>query len=234
MGVFKRLGSLVRGFFSKITGKIEEKNPELLLEDARNKIERARKDAEKNIIEIQTNAELERLDMKNIEKNLENLRIQIEAAAEKNDRELLIELLIREEEEKNLYEIKKESHSLAVAEALRIRDEYKMFESEMNSWIAEIRALKSRARMAAIKESIAQLDKKYAGSFSRGFNNSEISDNMNKAREIVNLKNARADACQALREDTTEYKLKRLDASIRRERAIKRADEMLASRGNAI
>lgn len=229
MGLFKRVGALIRGFFSNITGNIENKNPELLLEDTKNKIEKSRKTAEKCLIDIQTNAELERMEVRAIEKSLENIRFQINAAKEHNERDLLIELLIKEEEETNLLEVKKESHAEAVKEALKIRDDYKIFESEMSARISEIRALKSRARIADIKRSIVELDEKFSKDLSQGLHSSDINDNMNKAREIVNAKDARAQATQNLREDSTGYKLKHLDASILRERAAKRADELLAT-----
>ncbi len=62
MGFFSRLGSMVRGFFGMFVGNLEEKNPELLFEDIKNQVEKARKEAEHQIVEIQTNAELIKID----------------------------------------------------------------------------------------------------------------------------------------------------------------------------
>ena len=68
MGFFSRLGSLIRGFFGGLLGGLEENNPDLLFEDIKNQIKKARKEAEQQIIEIQTNAELIKIEMKNAEK----------------------------------------------------------------------------------------------------------------------------------------------------------------------
>src|SRR5690606_41051449 len=61
-------------------------------------LKKARKEAEQQIIEIQTNAELIKIEMKSAEKNLDAVRARIEAAKRQGDRELLIELLMHEEE----------------------------------------------------------------------------------------------------------------------------------------
>jgi len=42
-------------------GGLEENNPELLFEDIKNQINKARKEAEQQILEIQTNAEMIKL-----------------------------------------------------------------------------------------------------------------------------------------------------------------------------
>ena len=46
MGFFSRLGTLVRGFFGKFVGGLEENNPELLFEDIR--IKSARQEKKQN------------------------------------------------------------------------------------------------------------------------------------------------------------------------------------------
>jgi len=45
-------------------GGLEENNPELLFEDIKNQINKARKEAEQQILEIQTNAEMIKIEMK--------------------------------------------------------------------------------------------------------------------------------------------------------------------------
>ena len=70
MGFFSRMGALIRGFFSRLLGGVEENNPELLFEDIKMQIEKARKEAEQQILEIQTNAEMIKIEMMNAEKIL--------------------------------------------------------------------------------------------------------------------------------------------------------------------
>ena len=90
MGLFSRLGSMIRGFFGMFVGRMEEKNPEVLFEDVKNQIEKARKEAEQQILEIQTNAELIKIEMKNSEKNLNAIKARVEAAQRQGDKDLLI------------------------------------------------------------------------------------------------------------------------------------------------
>ncbi len=216
MGFLKRMGNLVRGFFEKIIGNIEENNTELLLEDVKNKIERARKNAEKNLIEIQTNAEFSRMEIKKHEQILEGIGVKITMATAKKDRELLTDLLILEEEEKILLEKARETHKESVENALKIRDEYKIFEGEMKSRLEEIKTLKSKAKIAEVKENICKIDNLY-----------NSAEDISKAEKIITRKKAGADARETLRTDSVEYKIKKMDSESIKERAKVRADLLL-------
>jgi len=226
MGLFSRLGALIRGFFGLFVGRMEEKNPEVLFEDIRNQIEKTRKQAEQQIIEIQTNAELMKMDMISAEKNLNAIRAQIEAAQKRGDKELLVELLMQEEEYQAAYEAHKATYDNAMAEVARIREDYKVYESEMRARLNELKTLKSQAKMAALRENINSLNAKYA---SVNSSVGKVNESMNRAREIVNRKTARANAIQSLNSDNIDIKLKRLDMSSARDRAIARAEAMLSS-----
>jgi len=107
MGFFSRLGTMIRGFFGMFVGNLEEKNPELLFEDIKNQVEKARKEAEHQIVEIQTNAELIKIEMKNAEKNLNAVKARVEAAQRQGDMDILVELLVQEEELQTTYETHK-------------------------------------------------------------------------------------------------------------------------------
>jgi len=118
----------------------------LLFEDIKNQINKARKEAEQQILEIQTNAEMIKIEMKNAEKNLAAIRARIEAAQRQGDKELLIELLMQEEEYQAAYETYKETHDNALREVENIRENYKIFESEMTAKLNELKTLKLRQR----------------------------------------------------------------------------------------
>lgn len=225
MGLFSRLGAVIRGFFGLFVRGIEEKNPEALFEDIKNQIEKARKKAEQQIIEIQTNAELIKIEMKTAEKNLAAVRSRIEAAQRQGDKELLVDLLMQEEEYQTTFETHKATYENAMAEVSRIREDYKIFESEMNSKLNELKALKSQAKMAALRENINSVNASYTSK-----NNlvGQVNENMERAREIVNRKTARANAIESLSDTNTELKLKRLDVNSARERAKARAEAMLS------
>lgn len=225
MGLFSRLGAVIRGFFGLFVRGIEEKNPEAIFEDIKNQIEKARKKAEQQIIEIQTNAELIKIEMKTAEKNLAAVRARIEAAQRQGEKDLLVELLMQEEEYQTTFETHKATYENAMAEVSRIREDYKIFESEMNSKLNELKTLKSQAKMAALRENINSVNASYTSK-----NNlvGQVNENMERAREIVNRKTARANAIESLSDTNTELKLKRLDVNSARERAKARAEAMLS------
>ncbi len=224
MGLFSRMGSLIRGFFGLFVGGLEENNPELLFEDIKNQIEKARKEAEQQIIEIQTNAELIKIEMKNAEKNLNAVKARIEAAQRSGDKDVLIELLVQEEEFQATYETHKATYDSAMADVARIREDYRIFESEMNAKLNELKTLKSQAKMAKLKENINSVNAKYT---SRDNRIGSLNANMDRARDIVNKKTARANAVESLNGDNMEMKLKRLDMNSARDRARARAEAML-------
>ena len=224
MGFFSRLGTMIRGFFGSLLGGLEENNPNLLFEDIKNQIKKARKEAEQQIIEIQTNAELIKIEMKSAEKNLDAVRARIEAAKRQGDRELLIELLMHEEEYQTVYETHKATHDNAMKEVEAIRENYKVFESEMNSKLNELKTLKTQEKMAKLKENINTVNAKYASKNNKIGN---INENMDRAREIVNKKIARANAVESLNDANIDMKLKKLDLNSARERARARAEAIL-------
>lgn len=224
MGFFSRLGALVRGFFGIFVGGMEDRNPELLFEDIKNQVEKARKEAEQQIIEIQTNAELIKIEMKNAEKNLAAIRARVEAAQRQGDRDILVELLMQEEEYQTTYETHKATYDSAMTDVARIREDYKIFESEMNAKLNELKTLKSQAKMAGLRENINSVNAKYTSKNNRVGN---LNESMDRAREIVNKKTARANAVESLNDTNMEMKLKRLDMNSARDRARARAEAML-------
>ena len=224
MGFFSRLSALIRGFFGLFVGGLEERNPELLFEDIRNQIEKARKEAEEQIVEIQTNAELIKIEVKSAEKNLAAVRSRIDAAKKQGDKDMLVDLLMQEEELQATYETNKATFDNAMAEVARIREDYKIFESEMNNKLNEIKTLKSQAKMASLRENINSMNARYTTRSSRI---GKVNDGMEKARDVVNRRTARANAMESLSSENMDLKLKRLDAGSARERARARAEAML-------
>ncbi|MCX8128939.1 MAG: PspA/IM30 family protein [Clostridia bacterium] len=224
MGLFSRLGAVIRGFFGLFVGGIEERNPDALFEDIKNQIDRARKEAEHQIIEIQTNAELIKIEMKNAEKNLNAIKARIEAAQRQGDKDVLIELLVQEEEYQTVFDTHKATYESAMSDVARIREDYKIFESEMNAKLNELKTLKSQAKMATLKENINSVNAKYTSK-----NNAvgSVNESMDRARDLVNKKTARANAIESLNDTNMDMKLKRLDMNSARDRARARAEAML-------
>ena len=61
---------------------------------------------------------------------------------------------MHEEEFQTVYETHKATHDNAMKEAEAIRENYKVFESEMNSKLNELKTLKTQEKMAKLKENI--------------------------------------------------------------------------------
>ena len=225
MGLFSRMGALIRGFFGLFVGGIEERNPDLLFEDIKLQIDRARKEAEQQILEIQTNAELIKIEMRNAEKNLNAVKSRVEAAQKQGDKDVLVELLMQEEELQSTYETHKATYDTAMAEVTRIREDYKIFESEMSGKLNELKTLKSQAKMAQLRENINSVNARYT---SKNNTVGSVNESMDRARDLVNKKTARANAVESLGDTNMEMKLKRLDMSSARDRARARAEAMLS------
>lgn len=224
MGFFSRLGALVRGFFGLFVGGLEENNPDVLFEDIKNQIEKARKEAEQQIIEIQTSAELIKMEMKNAEKNLNAIKSRIDAAQKHGDKEVLVEVLMQEEEYQTVYEAHKATYDNAIAEVTKIREDYKIFESEMSAKLNELKTLKSQAKMAKLRENINSVNAQYTSKNNRV---GSVNESMERAREIVNKKTAKANAIESLNDNNMEMKIKRLDMNSARDRAKARAEALL-------
>ena len=224
MGLFSRLGQMFRGFFGLFVGNLEEKNPDALFEDIKNQIDKARREAEQQIIEIQTSAEMIKIEMKTAEKNLNAIKARVESAQRVGDKELLVELLVQEEEYQTVFETHKATYENAMVQVDKIREDYKIFESEMNAKLNELKTLKSQAKMANLRENINSVNSQYTSKNSRV---GSVNDNLDRAREIVNKKTARANAVESLNQDNIDMKLKRLDMNSARDRAKARAEAML-------
>lgn len=224
MGLFSRLGQMFRGFFGLFVGNLEERNPDALFEDIKNQIDKARREAEQQIIEIQTSAEMIKIEMKTAERNLNAIKARVESAQRVGDKELLVELLVQEEEYQTVFETHEATYQNAMTQVTKIREDYKIFESEMNAKLNELRTLKSQAKMANLRENINSVNAQYTSKNSRV---GSVNDSLDRARDIVNKKTARANAVESLNNDNLDMKLKKLDMNSARDRAKARAEALL-------
>ena len=118
-------------------------------------------------------------------------------------------------------EEKRRIHSNAVDEAIRVRDHYKCFESEMNSRLRELAAIKSQSEIVAMRERISDIDYRYG-------NNND--DQINVIRRSLNERCARMAAVQQLREESTEAGIQRITDKMMMERAEAKAVALLKER----
>jgi len=122
---------------------------------------------------------------------------------------------MQEEEYQAAYETYKETHDNALREVENIRENYKIFESEMTAKLNELKTLKTQAKMAKLKENINSVNAKYTSKNNRIGN---INQDIERAREIVNKKIARANAVESLNDANSELRIKKLDLNSARER----------------
>ena len=221
MGFFSRIKALFSGFLGHTADKLEAKNPQLLINDAEQKIQKSRKEAQKQLVDIQTWAEMVRMDMKEAEIRLSDVRIKIDMAAKERDKKLLTELFILEEDLTADLEEKRRLHNSAVDEAIRVRDNYKRFESEMNSRLRELAAIKSQSEIVAMRERIANIDYNYGA---------KQEDTINTIRRSLNERCARVTAVQQLKEESTESGIQRITDKMTIQRAEAKAVALLNER----
>lgn len=231
MGIFRRISSIIKGFFSVLVGRVEERSPEALFEDIKNKIEKTKKETEKQIIDIKTNAELIRMEIKNTEEALSNTNYKIEAAKMGGDKEILADLLILRDEQIINLEMYKTTYNHAHIEVSKIKDDYAIFNTEMKEKLNQLKTLKTQAKLASLKENINSINNRYTASTGKI---GQINDSIERMREIINRKSARADAIESLNTEDTGLKIKKLEISAARERALKRAELILNPQGREI
>ena len=218
MGFVSRIKAVFSGFLGRTADKIEAKNPQLLISDAEQKIQKSRKEAQKQLVDIQTWAEMVRMDMKEAELRLSDVRIKIDMAAKERDQKLLTELFIMEEELSAELEEKRSLHNSAVDEAIKVRDNYKRFEAEMNSRLRELSAIRSQSEIVQMREKIAGIDYNYGNA---------QDDRINTIRRSLNERCARVTAMQQLKEESAESGIRRIADKMAVERAEARALALL-------
>lgn len=220
MGIISRIKALFSGFLGTTADKIEAKNPQLLIKEAEQKIQKSRKEAQKQLVEIQTWAETVRIDMKEAEVKLADVKTKITIAAEEGDKKLLTELFVAEEQLESELEEKKRLHRAAVDEAIRVRDNYKCFESEMNSRLRELDAIKTQSEIVAMREKISATNYRYGN---------EYDDNINAVRRSLNQRCAKITAMEQLQTDSSDINIKMLVDKAAVKRAEAKATALLGS-----
>ena len=216
MGFLERTGNLIRGFFEKTIGGLEAEHADLLLEDVKNKSERARKQAERTLIDIQTNAELTRLEIKKKEQLLEGIAIKITMATERREEALLIELIIFQQQEEEALEQLRKTHKEAVENALRVKEQYQMFEQQMRLRQQEIGNLKSKSQIASMKKKIANLEDTYSGA-----------KELQRASFLIHRKKAEAEAKEQIQTESLAYQMQKMDGEAMRVKAKEKAQMLL-------
>lgn len=223
MGILKRLKSVINGFFESFATNAEAKNPEYLIADTESRIKKCKKEAQKQLVEVQTWAETVKIDMREAEKKLSDTRRKIQIAIKENNKELLIELLMREEEFQNLYEERKQLYDAAVNEAIRIRDDFKQFENDMNMKLYELQTMRSQTKLVVLREQIQKIGNSYETA-----SGGAIKERIDTLKGSLNTRCARIIATEQLNSEDSGLRYNRLDYAAKKGRAALRATDILS------
>lgn len=218
MGLFDRIKALFKGFVGTTAEKIEAKNPQLLINEAEQKIQKSRRAAEKQLVEIQTWAETVRLEAKEAEIRLEDIKVKIEMAAQEKNKQLLTELFIAQEQAAGELEEKNKLHSAAVSEALRVRDNFKRFETEMHNRLRELDAIKTQSEIVAMREKISEMN--YIGT-------NEYDNSINAVRRSLNKRCAKIAAMEQLGTSDVNNNIREIADKAAYKRAEAKAEALL-------
>lgn len=227
MNILRKFSGKVSGFFGKAAERLDDGSPESLIADAQHRIEKSRKEAGTQLVEIQTWAEMARVEMKEAEVRLADIRGKIRLAAQVRDRELLTELFLKEEHISREYEEKKMYYEGAQEQAVQVRDHFRQFESEMNDRLRELSAIRSQSQLVRLRENIAKIDDRYSSISSNGVSPSELQAGIDQMRRGLNERYARVSAVAKLRSANTDEQVRRLDHRLAVERAAGKATRLL-------
>lgn len=227
MNIFRSISGMVSGFFGKAASRIEDSSPESLIADAQNRIEKSRKEAGAQLVEIQTWAEMARMEMKEAEVRLADIQGKIRLAAQMRDRALLTELFLKEEHIRQEYEEKKSYYEGAQAQATQVRDHFRQFEQEMHDRLRELSAMRSQSQLVRLRENIAKIDDRYSAVSGNGTSPSELQAGIDRMRRGLNERYARVSAVAKLRSANTEEQVRKLDYRLALERASGKASRLL-------
>lgn len=217
MNILHRITDAVGGLFGKESHRGADENPETLIADAQRRIEKSRREAGAQLVEIQTWAEMARMEMQEAQIRLADVQSKIRLATLKRDKALLTELFLQEETLSRTLSEKQSRYESARAQALRVRDHFRQFEREMTGRMEELSAMRSRSQLIRVQENIRRIDERYempgAG--------------IDRVRRGLNERCARIRAAADLREDNTESRVRRLDYQMALERASEKAERLL-------
>ncbi len=144
-----------------IKSKVPQSNPESLIAEAESKLERSRRVAEKQLLAIQELTASIKKDMQAKESELIGLKECIQIAASDRDEGLLVSLLMEEEESENSFMLQKKLYDGAVADALRISDNYHKFAADIGKLLKELATLKTRAQFLKMREQITLVENRF-------------------------------------------------------------------------
>lgn len=219
--MFERLARLIRGFFGLFVSGLEEKNPKAMLEDLKNQLNAAKVRYNTTTANIIAREKVAASKLKAAEKELADCQRLVVEAKRQNDRELALQLLIKEETLSSQLDTTRQAYEAIKMEADNARREFENFQNEMFQKMAQIEQLKAQADLASLKKEMNTLRSQYATDNGAG----KINDGLRQAEEMIQGRLAKEDAISELGTNSIDTKMRNLQASA----AKSRAEEKLAA-----
>lgn len=219
--MFERLARLIRGFFGLFVSGLEEKNPKAMLEDLKNQLNAAKVRYNTTTANIIAREKVAASKLKGAEKELADCQRLVMEAKRQNDRELALQLLIKEETLSTQLDTTRQAYEAIKLEADNARREFENFQNEMFQKMAQIEQLKAQADLASLKKEMNTLRSQYATDNGAG----KINEGLRQAEEMIQGRLAKEDAISELGQNSIDTKMRNLQASA----AKSRAEEKLAA-----
>jgi phage shock protein A len=215
MGLFERLGRLIRGFFGLFVSGMEEKNPKAMLEDLKNQMNEAKVRYNTTTANIIAREKVAKAKLQAAQKELDECRRLVQEAKRQNNRELALQLLIQEENLTATLNTTQQVYDAIKAEADNARKEFENFQTEMFQKMSQIEQLKTQADLADLKKEMNSLRSNYATEGGAG----KINEGMKQAEEIIQGRLAKEDAISELGKNSIESQMRDLRSSAAKSRA---------------
>jgi phage shock protein A len=219
--MFERLARIIRGFFGLFISGLEEKNPKAMLEDLKNQLNAAKVRYNTTTANIIAREKVAASKLKAAEKELADCQRLVQEAKRQNDRELALQLLIKEESLSSQLDTTRQAYDAIKLEADNARREFENFQNEMFQKMSQIEQLKAQADLASLKKEMNTLRSQYATDNGAG----KINEGLRQVEELVQTNLAKEDAISELGNNSIDTKMRNLQASA----AKSRAEEKLAA-----
>lgn len=219
--MFERLARIIRGFFGLFISGLEEKNPKAMLEDLKNQLNAAKVRYNTTTANIIAREKVAASKLKAAEKELSDCQRLVMEAKRQLDRELALQLLIKEETLTSQLDTTRQAYDAIKLEADNARREFENFQNEMFQKMSQIEQLKAQADLASLKKEMNTLRSQYATDNGAG----KINEGLRQAEEMIQGRLAKEDAISELGNNSIDTKMRNLQASA----AKSRAEEKLAA-----
>lgn len=215
MGLFARLGRLIRGFFGLFISGLEEKNPKAMLEDLKNQLHEAKVRYNTTTANIIAREKVAKAKLQSAQKELDECQRLVQEAKRQNNREMALQLLIQEENLQATLNTTQTAYDAIKAEADNARKEFENFQNEMFQKMSQIEQLKTQADLADLKKDMNALRSNYATENGAG----KINEGLKQAEEIITGRLAKEDAISELGKNSVDAQMRDLKVAASKSRA---------------